>query len=150
MNEQFIMEYRKDHDIDDYVLLGTIELFDNHDPIVEKVLGNINLKNKVKMVTVELYLREGWEKPHLHIYNNDKSFNCAVRLDVNSYFIHGDYKDVLNEKQAKLFDNFMKENPKNVSVSRWRYAVDTFNLEFPEHPIKTKEQPKYSMLNYTK
>lgn len=149
MTDEFVMEYRKDHNDDDYVLLGELELFDTHDTIVQKVLGDINLKGKAKNVIVELYLREGWEKPHLHVYNKEVGFFAAIRLDINSYFIHGKYKDKLNDKQAKLFDEFMSNKAKNVSISRWRYAVDTFNMEFPDHSIKVKDKPKYIMLNYT-
>ena len=149
MTDEFVMEYRKDHNDNDYVLLGELELFDSYDNIVQKVIGNINIKGKAKNVIVELYLREGWEKPHVHLYNNETGFKCAIRLDTNSYFIHGKYTDKLNDKQSKLFDEFMSKKIGPNNNTRWSYAVTSFNMEFPNHPIKTKNQPKYSMLNYT-
>lgn len=147
MDEKFMMEYRKDHDPDNYTILGEIELFDIHDTKIEKVLGSINLKKKAKYVIVELYLREDWENPHIHLYNEETGFRCAIRLDTNSYFIHGKYQDKLNDKQAKIFDEFMREKYELVP-SRWIYAVSTFNSEFSDHKIKTTKQPDYTRLNH--
>ncbi len=138
--------YYESHDREDYMILGQLELFEDHDPFVENTLGNLNLKNKAKLVTVELFLREGWSKPHLHLYNDH--FNCAIRLDTNEYFKHGKYQDKLNDKQAKLFDTFMREISSSTNMPRWIFARAVFNNEFPDHMIKTTEQPNYIMINY--
>ena len=139
--------YYESHDDNDYVMIGQIELFNDHDAVVEYVLGDLNLKGKAKTVTVELYTKEGWEKPHLHVYNDH--FSTAIRLDTNEYFIHGKYKDKFNDKQAKLFDTFMREIMKGpVEVSRWAYCVLTFNAQYPNKLITVKEQPNYTMINY--
>ena len=98
-------------------------------------------------MTVEVYTNEGWEKPHLHLYNDH--FKCAIRLDVNQYFLHGQYTDKLNDAQAKIFDKFMREKIKRRNTTKWDYAVDTFNLHYDDHSITVKEQPDYTKLNYT-
>ena len=147
MEENERMVYYESHNEDDYILIGQLELFEDHDTIVEIALGDLNLKNKAKSVTIELFLREGWEKPHLHLYNDH--FNCAIRLDTNEYFIHNKYKDKLNDKQAKLFDNFMNSCDKGVKINRWTMVKYEFNREFPRHIIDIEDKPDYSMLNYT-
>ena len=146
MEENERIVYYESHDENDYILIGDLELFEDHDSFVEKVIGNLNLKNKAKLVIIELFLREGWQKPHLHLYNDH--FKCAIRLDTNEYFIHGNYKDKLNDKQAKLFDNFMREKIKFRETTKWMLSIDNFNNEFPDHPIKIQEQPDYTMINY--
>jgi hypothetical protein len=138
------MEYYKTHDDNEYTLLGEIELFDDY-YYSEYVLGDVNMKRKVKSVTVELYTSEGWEKPHLHLYNDH--FKCAIRLDVNQYFIHGKYQDKLNDNQAKLFDDFMRT--KDDAITTWMLAKELFNRQFRDHKITVKEQPDYTKLNYT-
>ena len=147
MTEKERMVYYESHNENDYILIGDLELFEDHDSFVEKVIGNLNLKNKAKLLTIELFLREGWQKPHIHLYNDH--FKCAIRLDTNEYFIHGNYKDKLNDKQAKLFDTFMRgsvDGPR--FLSKWEYCIFTFNTEFPDHKIKIKEQSNYTMINY--
>ena len=146
MTEKERMVYYESHNENDYILIGDLELFEDHDQFVENTLGNLNLKNKAKLLTIELFLREGWQKPHIHLYNDH--FKCAIRLDTNEYFIHGNYKDKLNDKQAKLFDNFMREKIKFRETTKWMLSIDNFNNEFPDHPIKIQEQPDYTMINY--
>lgn len=145
-NEKDFQLYYESHDDNDYVMIGQIELFDDHDAMVEKVIGDLDLKGKIKSVTVELFLREGWTKPHFHVYNDH--FSTAIRLDTNEYFIHGKYKDKLNDRQAKILDEFLRGFDKGIDISRWTLAKYDFNREFPGHIITTKHQPDYTMLNY--
>lgn len=148
MTEEYVTEYYNNHS-SDYVLLGQIELFDDHYYAVEQVLGDLNLKSKAKNVTVELCTRdEGDYIPHVHVYNNH--FNAAIRLDKNEYFIHGKYQDTFNDNQAKLFDVFMREKPKNTFATRWETAVTSFNYLHEKHQVIIKVQPDYTMINYTK
>ncbi len=130
MIEKERMEYYESHDDNDYMLLG-----------------DLNLKGKAKIIIVELCLKEGWKKSYFHLYND--SFDCAIKLNANEYFIHGEYKDKLNDDQAKLFDEYLREMPKYVDISRWTLAKYDFNRKFQNHTIKIKEQPNYTMINYT-
>lgn len=150
MDDKFVMKYYQEHDENDYTLLGQLELFNDHDCIVEKVLGDVNLKKQIKLVTVELYTRnEGDHIPHVHVYNDH--FATAIRLDTNQYFHHGDYyTGWFNDDQAKIFDKFMREIPKGSFVTRWQLAVSLFNMDHSKNNITIKEQPDYTMLNYTK
>lgn len=143
--EKVFYEYYETHDDNEYTMLGQIELFDEYS--MESVIGALNLGKKTKTVTVELYNREGWEKPHLHVYND--YFKCAIRLDINQYFKHGYHQDTLNDSQAKKFDAFMREKIPYTNNTNWTFAVTEFNRQFPDKAIKVKEQPDYTKLNYT-
>lgn len=118
------------------------------DVVSEDTLAkNINLKNKVKSVAVEIRTNEGWEKPHLHVLN--EHFNCAIRLDKPEYFIHPGAPDTFhNNKQKKIFDDFMGSLIYDKSMTYWEYARFIFNNIFgPKgHPLNCSKKPDYTKL----
>lgn len=130
----------------DVCYIGMFELDDLPEYVSEDKLGTLNLKGEIKSVIVEIRTNEGWEKPHLHVHNDN--FNTAVRLDVCEYFHHYPYDDFFNnKKQAKEFDEFMRSKNYN-GMTNWEYAKMVFNNYYGPsgHPLKADEQPDYSEL----
>lgn len=91
-----------------------------------------------------IIVREDWKKPHIHLEN--ESFHCAIRLDRPEYFIHDIYTDKLNNKQAKLFDEYM-DSIDDLGHTVWQYAMATVKLRLKRHKIKVTKQPDYTKLN---
>lgn len=133
--------------------LSCLNLPDSENNIItENKLGRVNMQGKAKTVIVEIRPREGWEKPHVHVYNNDnnkKSFKTAIRLDKADYFIHKQYNSIFTDDQARIFDEFMREKIDTNGETRWTKAVKFFNQYYPNHKIDINSQPDYTKINYT-
>lgn len=144
IREELEKEFREKYaDDEDVLLIGFMNLFDSSFINESTLKDSLNFQGKVKTVTISIRPKEGWQKPHIHLEN--EKIHCAIRLDTPEYFIHGIYVDTLNNKQAKLFDEFMREG--NGNISKWEIARNFFNQHFKNHKIKVINQPDYTKLN---
>lgn len=143
--EKLAQKFEKETKEDEASFLGVINLDEDNDELVtEDTIGNINLGKKAGNVIVSVRLREGWEKPHMHLEGND--FHCAVRLDIPDHFIHKPYIDTLSKKQAKIFNEYMKSKVTGSFITKWELAASIFNNKFEDHPLKITKQPDYTKL----
>ena len=132
---------------DSEILIGYLH-FNDISVYTEGGLGKLKLQGSADTVVIELRTNEGWEKPHMHLYNDD--FHCAIRLDVPEYFIHGPWKDTLNAKQQKIFHNFMSQKNLNKKETNWEHGSKLFNKTFRRHELITSVQPNYTLLGAEK
>lgn len=107
------------------------------------VIGEISFKRDMN-VDVSVYRREGENIPHLHLDCGD-SFSCCIRLEVPEYFIHGGHQDILNSKQRKQFDRYMRSTPDKPGARKrfetnWHLAVFLWN-QLPNALPVDEDQP---------
>lgn len=138
-------------------LLGTIDF---KDLFIEQEIEDLDKRFKTKSIgvcKVEIYGSEG-PVPHMHIFNDNKSFECCVCIYSNNYFAHGGkYKSKFTSKQSKEFNKWMQKiNSKyGNEMTNWQVAVYLWensnpDCKFPESK-KVDVQPHYeNMTNYTK
>ena len=90
---------------------STIGVIDNFisEITTEANVGRIGI-TKIGKVAINVYSGEG-PVPHFHIEGKD--FSCCVCIFDNRYFDHGIHQDILNTKQLKELDSFMRETSKN-------------------------------------
>lgn len=130
-------------------LLGTI----NFDTLMnEQEIENKNNRFKPKSIgecKVEIYAGEG-QIPHMHVFNNDKSFEACICIHSNHYFAHGGkYNSKFSSKQCKEFNEWM--NGLNIkfagNITNWQVASGLWEFlnpdcKFPENR-KVRIQPHY-------
>lgn len=134
-------------------LLGTI-IFE--DLIDEQEIESKNNRFRTKSIgecKIEIYAGEG-TVPHMHIFNNDKSFETCICIYSNNYFAHGDkYYDKFSSKQCREFNEWMGRINTKFRISNWQTVVGLWELlnpdcKFPEN-CKIKIQPHYEdMINF--
>lgn len=115
------------------------------------LITTIDFQDSIGKCKVELYDYDECNiVPHMHIFNDDKSFECCVCIYSNEYYSHGGkYKNKFNKEQCNIFDQWMKLQSKNsvVPLSNWQGAVGTWNIANPSYkpPKKFKNivQPNY-------
>lgn len=142
------------HDVE-VCTLGNI-IFD--ESINEQEISNKNNRFKAKSIgecKVEIYNGEG-QVPHMHIFNNDKTFETCICIYSNNYFAHGGkYTDKLSSKQCKEFNNWMQQRNTKATMVATNWDIAAFlweflnpDCKFPEnHKVKT--QPHYeNMINF--
>lgn len=142
------------HDVE-VCVLGNI-IFE--DAINEQEIENKNNRFKPKSIgecKVEIYNGEG-QVPHIHVFNNDKSFETCVCIYSNNYFAHGGkYTDKFSSKQCKEFNDWMNNqntkfpgNATNWEVTAFLWEFLNPDCKFPENR-KAKTQPHYeNMINF--
>ena len=149
-------KYCDPHEDPNYVdvfTVGTIKFETNIlDTLIEGQVGPKARIPKIGECKIEIYGNEG-SIPHFHIFNTNKSFETCICIYSNNYFVHGKYKDTLNEKQVNQLANWLKSpNDKNNKITNWEaveLAWDFANREckFPDN--KKKGMPDYTKLNDT-
>ena len=95
-------------------LLGTIDFGeednkDNNNKIFkeQQLYPDLNLGSGLGSCKVWVYTNEG-PVPHFHIINKSKKFESCICLITNKYFSHGSKIDILNNRQLKLLNKYMK------------------------------------------
>ena len=134
-------------------LLGTI-IFE--DLIDEQEMESKNNRFRTKSIgecKIEIYAGEG-TVPHMHIFNNDKSFETCICIYSNNYFAHGGkYSDKFSSKQCGEFNEWMGRINTKFRISNWQTVVGLWEFlnpdcKFPEN-CKIKIQPNYEdMINF--
>lgn len=89
--------------------------------------------------------------PHFHILNHPNpkkaTFKCCLKIETPEYFMHGDYKNILNSKQVKQLIEFLKSE-RFPNITRWQYMVAAWNDNNSKHSIPDNmPMPDYSTLN---
>ena len=131
----------------DITMIGRINFSEN---INERSVGSDDI-SKLGECTVHVYDGEG-NLPHCHIFNNDKSFETCVRLDIAEYFSHGNkYKDTFNSRQCRELNRwFKKKNKANESFTNWEICKLFWNVSATNYNNKNKisinKQPDYTKL----
>lgn len=143
------------HKDPEFYLLGTIN-FTNSINEQEVVQKNQRFKTKsIGECKVEIYPNEG-PVPHMHVYNNDKSFESCICVYSNNYFAHGGkYTSKFSSKQCREFNEWMKnQNTKFPgNITNWQAVAFAWEIanpdcKFPENR-KVKTQPHYEdMINF--
>jgi hypothetical protein len=82
---------------------------------------------------VEVYVHtdDGGNIPHVHIRDTATrglQFETCVSLIKSAYFLHGHYRDTMNNNMARDFAVFMESPSRNKKYkSNYEYAVDMWN-----------------------
>ena len=136
--------------------IGSIDDFVTNE--IEEVTISTNEISKVGVVKISVYGGEG-PVPHFHIEGKD--FSCCVCIFDNRYFDHGIHQDILNTKQLKELDRFMRDKSSiNEKLTNWeaaKFIWEAANIENNddismvlryklEYKNKTK-QPDYTKID---
>lgn len=116
-----------------------------------------NIKSGFLDFEVQVGESEGDNIPHFHLDNKEqgnKQKKTAIRLDMPSYFLHGDKKYILNSKERKELVKWLNEKPAsgllldkngNYPKTNWQALVNIWNIYYPQATI-TCNIPNYSIL----
>lgn len=141
---------------EDICLLGFINF---EDSINEQELERKDKRfrtNSIGECKIEIYGPNEGSIPHMHVYNNDKSFEACVCIYTNTYFSHGGkYTDKFSSKQCKEFNEWMnqKNNKFMGQITNWQVAAGLWEASNPECKFpenrKVRTQPHYeNMINF--
>lgn len=87
--------------------------------------------------------------PHFHIVDKatlGRDFHTCIKIEAPEYFHHEGKEDVLNSKQRKNLNDFLK-NKNELGVTNWRYLVTTWNINNSNKNVdKDIVQPDYTKL----
>ena len=87
--------------------------------------------------------------PHFHIVDKatlGRNFHTCIKIETPEYFHHEGKEDVLNSKQRKNLDDFLK-NKNELGVTNWKYLVTTWNINNSNKNVdKDILQPDYMKL----
>ena len=87
--------------------------------------------------------------PHFHIVDKatlGRDFHTCVKIETPEYFHHEGKEGVLNSKQRKNLNDFLK-NKNDLGVTNWKYLVTTWNINNSNKNVdKDIEQPDYTKL----
>ncbi len=136
----------------DQICLGSITFSEsvNETEIVSKNKSRFKPKH-IGECKICVYGPNEGQIPHFHIFNNDHSFECCVRIYENNFFSHGNkYRDTLNASQCRELNDWLKLENSNLrldNISNWRGIMlmwEALNMtcKYPESK-KTEVQPHY-------
>ena len=112
--------------------------------------GSISVKNgKLHGMKLYVFYREG-TIPHFHLISKDETFKSAIRLDTASYFLHGEYQDILSSSERKVLQKYLisQNNKKFKGINNWQFLVMMWdNMGNPNFPCTTIEIPDYTKLH---
>lgn len=87
--------------------------------------------------------------PHFHIVDKatlGRDFHTCIKIEAPEYFHHEGKEDVLNSKQRKNLNDFLK-NKNELGVTNWKYLVTTWNINNSNKNVdKDIVQPDYTKL----
>lgn len=87
--------------------------------------------------------------PHFHIVDKatlGRDFHICIKIEAPEYFHHEGKEDVLNNKQRKNLNDFLK-NKNELGVTNWKYLVTTWNINNSNKNVdKDITQPDYTKL----
>lgn len=87
--------------------------------------------------------------PHFHMVDKvtlGRDFHTCIKIESPEYFHHEGKEDVLNGKQRKNLNDFLK-NKNELGVTNWKYLVTTWNINNSNKKVdKDITQPDYTKL----
>ena len=87
--------------------------------------------------------------PHFHIVDKatlGRDFHTCIKIEAPEYFHHEGKEDILNSKQRKNLNDFLK-NKNELGVTNWKYLVTTWNINNSSKNVdKDITQPDYTKL----
>lgn len=87
--------------------------------------------------------------PHFHIVDKatlGRDFHTCIKIEAPEYFHYEGKEDVLNSKQRKNLNDFLK-NKNELGVTNWKYLVTTWNINNSNKNVdKDIAQPDYTKL----
>lgn len=87
--------------------------------------------------------------PHFHIVDKatlGRDFHTCIKIETPEYFHHEGKEDILNSKQRKNLNDFLK-NKNELGVTNWKYLVTTWNINNSSKNVdKDITQPDYTKL----
>ena len=87
--------------------------------------------------------------PHFHIVDKatlGRDFHTCIKIESPEYFHHEGKEDVLNSKQRKNLNDFLKDK-NELGVTNWKYLVTTWNINNSNKNVdKDIAQPDYTKL----
>ena len=97
---------------------------------------------------VEVYNDEGKYIPHFHITFIDKKLSCCIYIFENRFFTHGIHKDILNKKDWKTLDAWLRaKHNRYPYYTNWEYIVYTWNMIYNlSNDPKQLSQPDYTTI----
>ena len=93
--------------------------------------------------------------PHLHIENEDKSFDCTLQIFKPLYFDHGRKNFILTDIQKKQLDSFLRQKEEGKFIKQpctiWEFIVSTYEHGYrmynrTDKYYKTDKQPDYTKM----
>lgn len=88
--------------------------------------------------------------PHVHIIDSatrGQEFDTCIQLGANKYFLHGNRRDILTDKQCKAFNIFMNAAHSNTHYrNNYEYALNMWNDNNTGSYIQLKEDPNGNII----
>lgn len=113
--------------------------------------GSINIqKNPIdikRVLSILVHTSEGNDIPHFHIVRNDMN-DCCIMLDDNRFFDHGNNDTLLNAKECRALEDWMKsKNKSKPGMNNWTVLALMWN-DIPNVRIKVNlsKIPDYSTI----
>lgn len=101
-----------------------------------------------KLVAI-IRMNDSGNIPHFHIVDKatlGRNFHTCIKIETPEYFHHEGKEDVLNSKQRKNINDFLK-NKNELGVTNWKYLVTTWNINNSNKNVdKDIIQPDYTKL----
>ena len=97
---------------------------------------------------VYVYSIDNGVKPHFHYASKDKNFHTCIEIQEARYFLHGNKRDILNNKQLKNLIDFL-EGPSKLKRydTNWELIKDLWNLGDRQQYVSDDQQmPDYENL----
>ena len=108
-------------------------------------VGDINSK----LVAI-IRMNDPGNIPYFHIVDKTtlgRDFHTCIKIESAEYFHHEGKEDILNSKQRKNLNDFLKKD-NEIGVSNWKYLVTTWNINNSNKKVnKDIVQPDYTKLH---
>lgn len=100
------------------MLIGIINFSES--VLSEGSVGSINLGKRIGACKVYVYPNEG-PVPHFHLLSESNDFESCICIYSNNYFDHGSKIGILNSKQRKELNDWLKSDASEYSTVKGTY-----------------------------
>lgn len=119
---------------------------ENKSPIFDQIID----KKKILNYQIFVYNNEG-PIPHFHVIDlsgNNRYKDVCICIYSANYFSHGKHNDILNNKELKILDNFLRVSM-GEKITNWDYISFVWKNNNPEMVKKYPNFYKTIQPNYT-
>jgi len=160
ISEGYINEsgYHRNFNYNEITLIGEFSIdYSEEDLVLEdrKIADIIKYGKKTLNYQIYVYGKEG-PTPHFHIIetgedDREKKIDCCICIFEANFFDHGAHTDLLNNKELKILNNFLKSKIGvntywEIIVAEW-HRLNPGNYNKYSQNRKTNTQPDYSRTN---